>query len=132
MSLSIAAPVKANLKVVQGASLTRAWRWVQATDQGIPVVDENGDPVPVDLTDYRATAQIRTEAGGELLLDLDEFLAIDGTAGRVTLSIGRPGTLRLLAGGVWDLFLIHKTDDADAVCFLEGSVSLRPAVTVDD
>src|SRR5687768_13542989 len=112
MSLQIEAPVKADLVLIKGARMARAWIWKDAdTDEVVP------------LTGYRATAQIRTEPGGELILDLDELIEVDHAAGRVSLDIGRTKTLPLEVGSyVWDLFLIDTDDPDDAVLFLSGKV----------
>lgn len=87
---------------------------------------------PVDLSDYTPKAQIRTQPGGQLLLDITDFVALepDAVTGRVLITIPGSATAALKQPGTWDLFLV-PTDTDDAICLFSGAVALELANTTD-
>lgn len=105
------------LSVVQGAGLTITYT---ATALG-------------DMTGWGAHAQIRTVAGGELLVDLNEGsgISIHGPTSIVVLTLTGTQTSALPASGaVFDLFVNPPGDQP--IYFGGGSISVIVPVTVKD
>lgn len=120
---------KADLLIDQGTTWAAAW--IYQTDNG-------AGPVPVDLTGWKARAQVRRGYGGDLLASWHSDPAVTrdgpitlGTDGKVTLSLPASASLTWTwwkhGPSVWDLELVKP--DGTVIRFVEGTATLRPGVT---
>ena len=87
---------------------------------------------PQSLAGRELRAQVRTKAGGDLLLDLTPMLTLEpsGATGVIELFIPARATRALPRGGVWDLYLSDpgsNDDRGERLC--RGPVTLEKAVT---
>lgn len=85
-----------------------------------------------DLTGYSARMQIRSRVDGQIIADLttdNGKIAINGAAGKVTLTLTAVETAAIVTGGVYDLELLPAGENADAIRILEGVVTLSKEVT---
>lgn len=128
----MADPVATPIAVVQGATFTMQVTWTDAST----------DPAtPISLDGYRALMQIRLRAGvtGTPLISLSS----EGTSPALTLEpnqhtgvikirIGANNT-RLLKKATYhyDLFVINKDDDTEAIRLVFGPVNVSKSVSVD-
>jgi hypothetical protein len=84
----------------------------------------------IDLSGYSARMQLRTSAASNtVVLDLTTAngrIAIDGTAGKISLLIAAADTAGLSGTGVYDLELVNG---AIVQRILEGSYTISPEVT---
>ncbi len=128
-----------NLSIYQGETFTRIFIWTAgpgtagSTPGSIPAVGSS--PLPVDLTDYTATLQIRAYqlTTAPLLYDASSNITQGGTAGTITLSIPAVVTETFPVGaspwfsGFYDLLM---TDSSGHVTpLLKGTVTVQPAVS---
>lgn len=103
-----------NLTLYQGATFTQVFAAREADETTV-----------VPLTGYTARAQMRSQAGGALLL---EFTAeVDEADGTVTLSATDEETAAVARSGVYDVELVQA---GEVIRFLSGSVRLVREVTV--
>lgn len=107
------------LALYQGRHFTESYEWLV-------------DDVVQSLAGYRVTSQIRRHANSTsaLLLDLDEFLSIDGNM--IVLDLPSSAVRTIPSSGFWDMFLIEIADEDQAFPLLAGRVTLTKAVTLDD
>lgn len=84
----------------------------------------------IDLTGYTARMQMRATVGASTtVLDLTTAngrIAIEGAAGKITLSIAAADTAGLSGSGVYDLELVNGLIVQRV---LEGSYTISPEVT---
>ena len=87
--------------------------------------------VPIDLTGVSSRMQIRESVEAAVfLIELSTAngrIAVDGPAGKLTLTIATPDTETLDSGGVYDLESVDVAATVDRL--LEGSFVLSPEVT---
>lgn len=102
-----------DLTIYQGATFRQVFQLREA-DQ----------TTPIDLTGYTARAQVRTKAGGVLLLTFT--CSHDNAAGNITVSATPAVTATLTSGGVWALEIANGTD---TYVLIEGVVERKPEIT---
>lgn len=102
-----------DLEIEQGATFSQAF-------------DCTVDNPAFTWTGFTARAQIRSEASanGDLLLDLTDYLSIEG--GVVLLDIPASVTATLTRNGRWDLEMVQG---AGVVRLLQGRATISPEVT---
>lgn len=102
-----------NLTIFQGATFTKVF-----------AVRESDRTTVVPLTGYTARAQMRTRAGGDLLLEFTA--AVDADDGTVTLSATDEDTAELTRSGVYDVELVQA---GEVIHFIGGKATLVREVT---
>lgn len=123
-----------NLCIYQGETFTRIFIWTAgpgtagSTPGSIPAVGSS--PLPVDLTGYTATLQIRPYqlTTAPLLYDASRNITLGGTAGTITLSIPAPTTETFIWwSGFYDLLMTDSSGNVTPL--LNGTVTIQPAVS---
>lgn len=90
--------------------------------------DSNGNLIPLDLTGYVASSQIRKTYGSSTSTDFTIVFDADRTSGQVILSLTDTQTNTLKEGRyVWDL-VITKANGERARA-IEGIVTINPSVS---
>ena len=117
-----------NLCVLQGATLTKVFTWLAQTCCGQGTVGSK--PMPVDLTGWTASMQIRPYAlSTTILYDATSDLTLGGQAGTITLQIPATATEDFTWwNGVYDLLLTDPSGNVTRL--LSGSVAVCPGVTM--
>jgi hypothetical protein len=113
-------PAPYDIEIIQGQTFSRALVW------------KDGDGEPIDLTGYAARMQIRrSKASPDVLFELttgNGRIAIDGAAGKVTLTITADESAAFTwRRGVYDLEL--EASDGVVRRLLEGAVEVNREVT---
>lgn len=90
-------------------------------------VFQDSDGVIIDLTGYSAKAQIRPEKDSSTLTE-SFGIDLDGSAGKITISLTDEQTLALASGKFWwDLALTDPSGLRQS--YVEGSVFVKATVT---
>ncbi len=122
------------LTIYQGQTYTQIFIWTcgPGTPGSVPasVPAVGSTPIPVDLTGYTATMQIRAVqmVAGSLLYDASSDITLGGTAGTITLVISSADTGGFnWFSGFYDLFLTDSSGNAYPL--LAGTVTINQAVS---
>ncbi len=126
----MALPGKENLKLYRGD--TRIWTSVftELDANGEPVLDDDDNPVPIDLTGLTWLCQIRNDrARGDVVaeIDIDDTDAENGVIVRTLTAAEADALDPALESLSWDL---QSTDgDGTVRTWLSGSVSVEGDVS---
>jgi hypothetical protein len=113
-----------NLNINQGATYSRVFFWQQY------YVGLVGGPVPVNLTGYTASMQIKQFALGPVVYDAGAAgdITLGDLTGTITLTIDAADTETFTWwNGVYDLLMTSA--GGQVIRLLQGSVSVSPGVT---
>jgi len=131
----VSLPGTYNITIYQGQTYTQIIVWTAgpglagAYPNQTPAVGST--PIPVDLTGYTATMQIRAAQLliGPLYYDASGDIILGGTAGTITLSIPSTATEDFnWFNGWYDLFL--TSSQGVQTPLLAGTVTIQQAVSV--
>lgn len=113
-----------DLCIAQNATYERVFVWMVPNGTAIGAA-----PIPVDLTGYTATLQIRAYAlAPTILYDASNDIVLGGTTGTITLTIPDTATATFTWwAGVYDLLL--TSSQGVATRFLTGNVTVSPGVS---
>lgn len=112
-------PRRLDLAIYRGDTFAKVIELKEPVPAGQP--PEDGEAT--DLTGYTGAARLRPDVGDPVELDV----AIDGPAGRITLTLAAATTAELEASGDWDLQLTSPGDEKTTVA--KGRALLDPDVT---
>lgn len=112
---------KENLKIEQGADFWFGAEW------------KDGEGEPVDLTGYKARAQVRPRVDSDVVLvqfsseGAAPNIELGGGDGTITLTLSAEETAKIKRSGVWDLELVAPSGAVDR--FMQGNMILSPETT---
>lgn len=115
---------KRDLFIEQGATFTFVFRWMKQF--------ELEEPVPVDLTGYKARMQIRKSQGTPVFIEAtteNSFITVeDALDGKVKLYLPALETDKLTTSPlVYDVEMVEPNGDVHRV--LKGKVTVDPNIT---